>query len=331
MKILAKPKQGKINKRNNILYKHIEEEHHAEVYELNLFTFLTNRFDIFHMHWPDRVFSYSLPMQFLLLPGLYLFLTLLKIIGTKIIYTVHNPHIKADISIRKLKNIYYSIIKQRVDGYILPSKNSEIIFKLTNKSAAEANSEIIPLGVQKEILEKGYQPPIELINFDRKYILQAGRISCDKKFHNGITELRKINQFNDLWVINAGSNECEKDVKALLEIEKIKENKVLNIIRYLEDNEFNHLVKNCVFVLISYEPINSGFATLAISLNKPIYSYSKKFLDSLYDEYNYDQLFYIKNNGNIEKIGQISKLKNNDNDMIYVANRTFQFYKRVLK
>ena len=100
MKILAKPKKGKINKRNNIgFYKrHIEEEHDAEVYELNLFTFLTNRFDIFHMHWPDRVFSNIYTNAISFTAWLIHISYFIENHWYKIIYTVHNPHIKADIS-----------------------------------------------------------------------------------------------------------------------------------------------------------------------------------------------------------------------------------------
>ena len=158
MKILAKPKYGPINPRNNILYKHLNDRGHI----IRNFNYINcfKRHDIFHVHWPDLAVTKSMTFSIVRLIMLLIFLKMIKIRCKKIIWTVHNVFPKGNRN-PILKKLFLGIMVSEVDGYICPSNTSfRIIKKISSKSEAEFN--YVPLGLQYEVLEKGFTSPPEL-------------------------------------------------------------------------------------------------------------------------------------------------------------------------
>ena len=120
-KVLAKPKFGSSNRRFSIIYEHIESDKKAQVrvFEFNILRLLFNQFDILHIHWPDRVFAsrgFQPLIKIFLLALLFQFC---KFRQTRILWTVHNPHIKFDHKCGvKIENFYYCVIQNGRSLYI---------------------------------------------------------------------------------------------------------------------------------------------------------------------------------------------------------------------
>jgi glycosyltransferase involved in cell wall biosynthesis len=336
LKILAKPKYGEINSRNNILYSKMIKKVHS-VDEFTIPRLLFFKYDIFHMHWPDHILSNN--FKYLKLILFYLLLLFLKFRKTKIVYTVHNPVPKTTTKYRHLK-LYYRIMIKFIDGFIFPSKFSKKIWLKSTFNAMKHNqkntpkkTKIIPLGLQSEILKNGFSKIEICENFikHKKYLLLIGTISKHKEFHKGVKKILNKNELNNFKIIVAGTVIDKNSLKLLNRLQKSNPNRIMVYPYFLSDAQINWLVKRSHAIVINYKTVNSGVATLAVAQKKMLIIFNNEFRISFNETYGYQKTYSLKEfTSNLKRKKIINYKKKTFINMKKVSNHTLSFYNEVL-
>lgn len=114
------------NPYNSLLYTAIEQvDEHVSVTEFRLRRALKTRYDILHLHWPELIFNSPRLGYALLVSLLWLILIpLLKIRGTKLVWTAHNSK-EHDVYRPVLSKLMWLWFVRRVDGLIVLSESSK--------------------------------------------------------------------------------------------------------------------------------------------------------------------------------------------------------------
>ena len=298
VKVLAKPKIGLSNRRFSIIYKYIESDQKSRigVFEFTILKLLLNQYDILHIHWPDRVFASSgfRPLiKVLLLALLFQFCRLRK---TKIIWTVHNPHIKFVHKCGvKTENLYYRILCKQVDHFIFPSSESRrVLIKKFREHMLELKPQsisMIPLGIQEELFAEGESKPQDLPFEGEGYFLIVGRITAEKNILETIESIKPVLRILNRKLIVAG-NCSDPGLKDSLM--KNSSSYIYPLLRFLTDEEINYLISKSTALLINYEVTNSGVATLAVAHKKAVFFLNKIYAESFAEDYGYPSSYSLQ-------------------------------------
>ena len=196
MRILAKPKRGASNRRFSIIYEVIENDDGNKfiIDEFSVRRFLFTRYEIFHIHWPDRVFASPAPIIPLKIVLLWVGLYFMRFRQTQIVWTVHNPHIKFSHKLGHLiEGVFYKILLNKVNYFVFPSSEAERSLKRKGAQykihLQESSCFSIPLGLQTELVAEGERQPPELSVKGEKYFLIIGRVNPEKKIPETIEKL----------------------------------------------------------------------------------------------------------------------------------------------
>ncbi|MDA7717833.1 hypothetical protein N8837_01090 [Pseudomonadales bacterium] len=329
--MLAKPKFGKTNKRNNYLYGEIEKNDNCNIYDFSLFNLLFKKFDGFHYHWPDRVLIGNPVKVAVKLMLLWLLFKLIRIKKAKSIYTCHNPAVKYKVR-NKFVHVYYRVIRDATDAIIFPSPQSEMVFfeQLNNlKLDFRGHKAVIPLGLQTDLASVKAIRPRELGQRTKDYLLLVGRISEDKRFDSTVSKLLTYSNFQGVEIVVAGLGKDEPQVNNL-EVMQNGSSLVSLINRKLADGEVNYLIQNCKGVVIDYKAINSGVATLTAALGKVILCSDEEFITSFKSQYHYEKIFSLEDVP-FPSVDEQSDLNfDGAMSMMEVSEKTYDFYKQVL-
>lgn len=338
LKVLAKPKNGRTNPRNGIVYSQIGSISNGciEVQEFNLFRAFGTSFDTLHFHWPDLIFRSGDIVAWVKLILFSVLLKYCKFMNRKILWTVHNPRIKIREVRESLKRKYFRILHRNVDHYIFPSHESkEVFFNVCAEyglNIESMNYDIIPLGVQSEVVAKGSTRPPELDAEKTNYLLIVGRIAPEKNIDVTVRDIRSALTYSKIPIVVAGNTSSSR-MKVMLD--DLKGWKKLTFIdRFLTDEEINYLISNSLAVVIDYPVTNSGVATLAVANSSTILIKNKALVDSFQKDYQYDQVFPLRTSENIiieykfDKLSQRGKYEGIV-DLSNVAERHADLYSRL--
>lgn len=262
MDILAKPKQGP-NPRNGQLYRYLGEICEGRVDPYTARRVLTGRYKILHIHWPDRIFYWKMPI-YMALFALWLMLLAAKLRGTKVVYTCHNFFPKNKAS-RKTLRLYFAILRGGVDGVIAP--RADLVGRIS-KIFPDRPVKFIPLGIldvtedrTPEIFRK-----LSIENLAGNFILIPGIQERTKKTEKSVAKLRHL--CPDVSVLVAG-NFPEADYYDDLQKEFGADTKVKICPGFLSEAELATLAENARFIVASQlNGSNSGIALLSVALNK---------------------------------------------------------------
>lgn len=324
MKILAKPKHGKINRRNNFLYRHIENSGVQVVDFDNSFSIFYS-YDIFHMHWPDRIMLgnwLTILVKAILLTVL---LTFLKLRGCRVVWTVHNPNFKHSKT-RFGCRLFVLIIRNLVDGFIFTSNYSKKLitraFKIDNSRTKNC---VIPLGLQTELMP---EKTVRLgdVSQIEDYTLVFGRMASDRF---GCDSLQAFLDRTDksLNLVLAGQAIDKEIYAALSAFQKLNEERVILVAREFSDYEVGCLIDYAHSIFIEHRGLNSGVATLAACYNKTIIFSSRKAAELFSRQYDYNNICVIDKN-NIKPVTESGLVNSFQSrwDMKKVADETVCFY-----
>ena len=324
MKILAKPKFGIINRRNNILYQHIEKAG-IEVRDFDTEFRLFSRYDIFHMHWPDRIMlggHLSSIFRFLIL---FWFFIYLRLIGCKIVWTVHNPNFKHSRTLLS-RRLFVLIIRHFVDGFIYTSAYSKKVlargFKLNGSNASHC---VVPLGLQTELIPENTKK-LDIVRDINDYTLVFGRIASDRFAIESLRAYLNSSEEQTKLVL-AGQIIDEEVYKKLLDFQKENPERVFVYTKRFSDFEVGCLIDYAGSVYIEHRGLNSGVATLAACYGKDVIFSRRKSAELFKRQYSYKRAFYLYENQIIplREKGDIG-IDQEPWDMEKVALETAHFY-----
>lgn len=255
----AWPRFGETNPRNTIMYDYLVE-HSVDVADIKNNPFEILKIKIIHLHWPEKAFSTQ--NTIVSWCKIFLFTVLigfLRVRGVKIYYTVHNDY-KKDISRKYVQRLFEIIFLQNVDLFLIPSRKS--LNSLPKKIIRNKKWKLLPLGLYPRLYDRKDVP-------QKKYHLIIGRLTRKKNIVATINRICNV-QTETLRVV--GSPEDEGYAAELRSLSELYSNLELDF-RFLTDDEFQLEIASAQSVIIDYDDgnLNSGVATMAMTLNTPLF------------------------------------------------------------
>jgi len=272
MRILAAPafSNEKVNPYNALLYRELEqlgvdvgEYHHAKA--------LQSKPQLVHFHWPDGYINQPgliKSWQRILLLGLMV--CLLKLKGTKLVWTVHNtaPH---DALRPRLSRLFMQWFIRRCDGFIFMSEANKAAFYQGYQPSPTSQHAIIPHGHYRDCYPPAIDPQLAKqqleLNSKKKVLLFVGMIKGYKNIP-GLMQAFNQAHLDDYQLVIAGT----PDNPALrTELENLAQPNTRLFLRFIPDNELNIYMSAADVVILPYKAIlNSGALLLALSYNRPV-------------------------------------------------------------
>lgn len=274
MKIFAAPafSNENVNPYNALLYRElvhsgvaVEEYRHSQA--------LSKPSDLVHFHWPDGDINRpSLAKSLLRMLLLAITLSVLKIKGTKVVWTVHNtaPH---DALRPRLSHLFMQWFVRRCDGFIFMSDANRAAFYARYQVAPGVAHAIIPHGHYRSCYPKAIDSRIAKISLGldptKKVLLFIGMIKPYKNIDGLMHAFNHITA-TDYQLVIAGSadNATEALQKTLTNCTNPATTMFL---RFIPDDELAIFMSAADAVVLPYKAIlNSGALLLALSYNRPI-------------------------------------------------------------
>jgi beta-1,4-mannosyltransferase len=243
-------------------------EIHVDVHQKNIFLNLYKIFtsQIIHLQWPEHMAQNSINLA-----KWKIILFFYKLLGGKIIWTIHNttPH---DSSKTKFFNKTLDIIIPNLDGWIgLSRKNIELICQ--NENLKKIPHAHIPHGhfraLYPDTISKKEAIDKLGLSLNSKIYLFFGTIQKYKNVPNLVSEFINFKDTNSTLLI-AGKTDNEETKSKILSLIK-NNNRISFYDEWIPDSEVQNYFNAADLTIIPYgENFNSGVAFLSLSFNKPI-------------------------------------------------------------
>ncbi len=278
IKVLAIPAFG--NKSNNpynwLLYTHLQKKG-VKVIDFSSKTpekikILLKKYDIFHLHWPESLIDKKSTIRALKGIGSLMFIiVLMKLRGSKIIWTAHNlmSHEKRRPFLEK---IHWIIFTNILDGYIVLTKAGIKDLRLKHPALRKKPVFLTIHGHYREFyannLSKEQSRKILKIDKNKKVYLFLGKIAIYKNIPLLIETFNKIKDKQAILYLAGKINNknLEKEILSEIKSERI----ILNS-DFIKEEDIQIYLKSSDIVVLPYRDIlNSGTLFLALSFNKPV-------------------------------------------------------------
>lgn len=248
-----------------------------EVSDYYHFRRMPKHVDIIHLHWPDLAISGSnLPRVIARSLLLLSRLGLAKLMGAKVIWTVHNlaPH---DRSNRLVSWVYWKVFFYLLDGVIFLSARAREEALAALPALRSKISVVIPHGHYKPVLSAAdylhdkkcvrakYQLPQ-----DRFIYLHFGQVRDYKNVEALVEEFLALGESDALLLIagNVGSSDERK--QWLTQI-AATHGEIRVDLRHIPENVLFEYLEASDLVVLPYKRIlNSGSAMMALSAGRPV-------------------------------------------------------------
>lgn len=278
MRILASPAfaNKKINPYNALLYSNINAITRKKgvdiVQEYSHKKALLKKFDIVHFHWPDgyinqknilKTWQRSLLLCFILL--------VVKLKGSKIVWTVHNvtPH---DAFHPGYSKAFMSWFAKQCDGVIFMSEESKATFFNLYSCKDNIRYAIIPHGHYRN----SYPSPIAQADAKSQLGLPANKrvllfFGMIKPYKNIDALMETFNQAKMYdYVLVVAGNTDSPELKEQL-IAQSKNPHIHLFLQFIPDDKLHIYLSAADVVILPYKSIlNSGALLLALSFNRPV-------------------------------------------------------------
>lgn len=228
---------------------------------------LFERVDIFHVHWPESIYQrLSSPAAAASAVIFIAFSLLLKLRGTKIVWTVHNLHAH-DSRSAIVDQYFYRIWTRIIDGLIFLSQSSISIAETLYPQLITKKRIVTPHGHFRDIVYLMPKPGIS-DQFTLFNLVYVGRIRKYKGLEILLQEFSRV----DLKEVRLRVTGLCEDKS--LEMELIdfacRDSRIELNFKYIEEKSFPILLEEADLVVVPYSNIlNSGSALLALSCNRP--------------------------------------------------------------
>jgi beta-1,4-mannosyltransferase len=278
MRILASPAfaNKKINPYNALLYSNINaitrKHTRSIVQEYSHKKAIFEKFDIVHFHWPDgyinqknilKSWQRSLLLRFILL--------VVKLKGSKIVWTVHNvtPH---DAFHPRYSQRFMRWFAKRCNGLIFMSEESKATFFNLYDCKDDVRHAIIPHGHYRS----SYPSPIAQddaksqlgLPLNKKVLLFFGMIKPYKNIDALMEIFTQAKLFDHVLVV--AGNTDSPELKAQL-MAYAKNSNIHLFLQFIPDDKLHIYLSAADAVILPYKSIlNSGALLLALSFNKPV-------------------------------------------------------------
>lgn len=260
------------NPYNWLLYTHIAKAG-VEVYECSRARLLAERYDLWHLHWPERVLNApNVCRAVLRTAGLLALLRWMRWHGTKVVWTIHNLQAH-EARYPRLERWLWRSFTAQVDGHISLSRAGQEVAQERFPPLRNAPGFVIPHGHYRDVypVRMSQQAAREALGIQSAARVAAfvGQIRPYKNVRALITEFQRLADA-DVILLIAGSP-LDSQLRGELCKAARDDARVRLDLRFLSDAEIQVYVSAADMVVLPYrEVLNSGSAVLALSLNRPI-------------------------------------------------------------
>lgn len=278
MRILASPAfaNKKVNPYNALLYSNIKAITRAHtqnsVHEYSHKKAIFEKYDIVHFHWPDGYINNksilkSIQRSFLLT----LILLIVKLKGSRIVWTVHNvvPH---DAFHPRYSQFFMRWFARQCDGLIFMSEESKATFFNVYSCKENIQYAIIPHGHYRNsypaAIDKTLAKSILGLPHDKQVLLFFGMIKPYKNI-DALMELFAQAKLFDYVLVVAGNTDSP-ELKEKLK-QHAKHPNIHLFLQFIPDDKLHIYLSAADTVILPYKAIlNSGALLLALSFDRPV-------------------------------------------------------------
>jgi glycosyltransferase involved in cell wall biosynthesis len=247
---------------------------------------LSGQWDVWHVHWPEHMVSFSNRYRFVW--TLFKFWFKLQVAsskGTKIFWTVHNlrSHERRHPA---LQNLFWKAFLPRVTGIICMTEAGRTLLRAEHPSIKSTPTFIIPhghyRGVYPDTVQMDQARQALGIGLEENVISFIGQI----RVYKGVPHL--IRSFNAAALTNsrlviAGEPRDGSINREMYEAASGHENVMLRL-NFIDPAEIQLYLRAADLIVLPYKEIlNSGTALLALSFDRPILVPNRGALGELYE------------------------------------------------
>ena len=227
---------------------------------------------IFHLHWTS---GFTSPIKILrpFYSWYFLFiLKFLKLLGYKVVWTVHNvmPHEKQFVDDLKARKI----LAESADAKIIHS--SSTIEEMKSLGINAKNSYVIPIGsydslYENKVTKEEARKKLKIGQNDFVFLF-FGNIKRYKGIEDLLEAFEKLSKNKtNIKLILAG--ECRESslLKYIKGYEKLLKNKLISHVRYVNDNDLQYYFNSADIAVFPFKKVTtSSSVLLALAYSRPI-------------------------------------------------------------
>ncbi len=261
------------NPYTRLLYEAMEAEANVEVDGFSMFEPLQQRYDVWHVHWPEDFLSYpSKIAAYTYVTAELLLFAWARLWGTKLVWTVHDlgPH---ESYHPRLEALFWPLFLPMVDGIISLSETAREEAYDRFPVLRSVPSAVVPHGHYRT----AYPDPVPKTEARRRFDLSpdarvalfVGRI---RPYKNVVPLIRTFQQWeaSEARLVVAG-NPVSDDLARRIRTTAQDDARVRTDLRFIDEEEIPALLAASDLVVLPYETImHSGSALLALSFDRPV-------------------------------------------------------------
>jgi beta-1,4-mannosyltransferase len=273
LRILAWPAfQNKaVQPYNSLLYTAMRQQG-VEVTEFSKESALLHKYDILHLHWPERLLlSTDYRSATIKVNALLGLLRIVKIRGTKIIWTVHNLH-SHEQPYPRLETFFWRRFTRLVDGFISMSNDGTAAALAQFPSLLSKPGFVIPMGhfrsvYPNKVSREGARQHLG-IGSEAKVVLFFGLLRSYKNVEHLVEVFSCLRNPNTLLLI-AGKPETA-ELEAGIRLAAANLQRVRLHLEFIPDEDVQHFLSAADLMALPYKEIlNSASVLLSLSFNLP--------------------------------------------------------------
>lgn len=273
LRVIAWPafRNHRDNPYNSLLYRQLTDLGVA-VTECSIDRLIRERYDVWHLHWPESILNRPWWQSRLLLDTFGGLLRLARHRGTRIVWTVHNLRAHERLHPR-LEARLWRELTAHLDGYIALSEGGRRAVLAAHPALAERPGFVIPhghyRGAYPDTVSRAAARQALALPAGARTVLWLGQIRPYKNL-TGLIDAFRLLPASDLRLLVAGrpvSRDLARQVRALA----ADDWRVRLHLNFVPPEEMQLYLRAADLVVLPYrEILNSGSAILALSFARPI-------------------------------------------------------------
>lgn len=268
---MAFPKESRKNPHMRLLYRALQP-HAVSVAEGSLRALTRDRYDLVHVHWPERLLNRSLFYRWRGFVRFLLEMAVLRLKGAKLVWTVQNIKGHEERG-GLLPRLYRAVFFRALDGFISLSHTAHELTLSTFPALRSKPALVAPRGHYRDLYPA---PPSRAaakasLGLPPEGIV-LGVVGLIRPYKNIPHLLRCFQRLPDADVRLLVAGECDDAaLRAELEALAVADSRVRVEFRFVPEPELPVLIRALDLAVLPYrEILNSGSALLALSLDVPV-------------------------------------------------------------
>jgi len=254
-----------------LLYRNMEQ-FGASTQGFTLWRAIFEKYEVFHLHWPEYYLAQSVSKAFIGTVGLLFSITWMRLRGTRIVWTAHNLH-SHRLLYPRAERWFWNRLMPMLDGFIALTEFSVTQVRAEFPMLQSTPAFVVPHGDYRGSYPKtvsGVEARRKLgISADKSVVLFFGGIFAYKNVPHLIDTFLRADLLDAVLLV-AGAPSNAQEGRELTELAKHDSRIQLHLRRIPDDEVQLFFAAADLAVLPFREILNSGSAVLALSFDRPV-------------------------------------------------------------